>query len=158
MMRFAVLAAPYYESVEVVEMHHPTGRRPSGPPGVWRSLIAAARREAGLGPVPDATSTALDGACGADVEGIHVHGLRIRGMVAHQEVLLGGVGRRSRSGTTRWTGRRSPRGPDGLRAVADHPRPDGGAGALPRARRPTARPPVTRLADLHGFVHCTDRR
>jgi 4-hydroxy-tetrahydrodipicolinate reductase len=50
------------------------------------------RREAGLGPVPDATSTALAGARGAVVEGIHVHGLRIRGMVAHQEVVLGGPG------------------------------------------------------------------
>ena len=48
--------------------------------------------DAGLGPVPDATSTSLEGARGADVEGIHVHGLRVRGLVAHQEVILGGVG------------------------------------------------------------------
>ncbi len=54
--------------------------------------MAAARREAGLGPAPDATSTALEGARGADVDGVRVHGLRIRGMVAHQEVVLGGVG------------------------------------------------------------------
>ena len=54
--------------------------------------MAAARREAGCPPVPDATSTGLDGARGAVVDGIHVHGLRIRGLVAHQEVVLGGVG------------------------------------------------------------------
>jgi 4-hydroxy-tetrahydrodipicolinate reductase len=54
--------------------------------------VAEARRRAGSGPVPDATSTALEGARGADVDGIRVHGLRVRGMVAHQEVLLGGPG------------------------------------------------------------------
>ena len=93
MMRFAVLAAPYYESAEVVEMHHPTkADAPSGTARRTAELIAAARREAGLGPVPDATSTGLDGARGADVDGVRVHGLRIRGLVAHQEVLLGGLG------------------------------------------------------------------
>lgn len=93
MMRFAAVAAPYYESVEVVEMHHPTkADAPSGTARRTAELIAAARREAGLGPVPDATSTGLDGARGADVDGIRVHGLRIRGLVAHQEVILGGVG------------------------------------------------------------------
>jgi 4-hydroxy-tetrahydrodipicolinate reductase len=92
-MRFAQLAAPYFESVEVVELHHPTkADAPSGTARRTAELIAAARREAGVGPVPDATSTALDGARGAVVDGIHVHGLRIRGMVAHQEVVLGGVG------------------------------------------------------------------
>ena len=93
MMRFAAAAAPFYESVEVVEMHHPTkADAPSGTARRTAELIAAARREAGLGPVPDATSTGLDGARGAVVDGIHVHGLRVRGLVAHQEVLLGGVG------------------------------------------------------------------
>ena len=93
MMRFATVAAPFYESVEVVEMHHPTkADAPSGTARRTAELIAAARREAGLGPVPDATSTSLEGARGADVEGIRVHGLRVRGLVAHQEVLLGGVG------------------------------------------------------------------
>lgn len=93
MMRFAALAAPYFESVEVVEMHHPTkADAPSGTARRTAELIATARREAGLGPVPDATSTSLEGARGADVAGIRVHGLRIRGMLAHQEVLLGGVG------------------------------------------------------------------
>jgi 4-hydroxy-tetrahydrodipicolinate reductase len=93
MMRFAVAAAPYYESVEVIELHHPTkADAPSGTARRTAELIAAARREAGLGPVPDATSTGLEGARGADVDGIRVHGLRIRGLVAHQEVLLGGPG------------------------------------------------------------------
>lgn len=93
MMRFAAAAAPFYESVEVVELHHPTkADAPSGTARRTAELIAAARREAGVGPVPDATSTGLEGARGADVDGIRVHGLRIRGLVAHQEVILGGVG------------------------------------------------------------------
>jgi 4-hydroxy-tetrahydrodipicolinate reductase len=93
MMRFAVAAAPFYESVEVVELHHPDkADAPSGTARRTAELIAAARREAGMPPVPDATSTGLDGARGADVDGIRVHGLRIRGLVAHQEVILGGVG------------------------------------------------------------------
>jgi len=93
MMRFAAAAAPFYESVEVVELHHPDkADAPSGTARRTAELIAAARRAAGLGPVPDATSTGLEGARGATVDGIHVHGLRIRGLVAHQEVVLGGVG------------------------------------------------------------------
>ena len=93
MMRFAAEAAPFYESVEIVELHHPTkADAPSGTARRTAELVAAARAEAGVGPVPDATSTGLDGARGAVVDGIHVHGLRIRGMVAHQEVVLGGVG------------------------------------------------------------------
>ena len=93
MMRFAALAAPFFESVEVVELHHvDKADAPSGT--AWRTaeLIAAARREAGLGAVPDATSTALEGARGADVDGIRVHSVRVRGLVAHQEVILGGPG------------------------------------------------------------------
>ncbi|MBM7506821.1 4-hydroxy-tetrahydrodipicolinate reductase [Nocardioides salarius] len=93
MMRFAAAAAKFYESVEIVELHHPDkADAPSGT--AWRTaeLVAAARRDAGCAPVPDATSTSLEGARGADVEGIRVHGLRIRGLVAHQEVVLGGVG------------------------------------------------------------------
>ena len=93
MMRFAVEAARYYDSVEVVELHHPDkADAPSGTARRTAQLVAAARRDAGLDPVPDATSTALDGARGADVDGVHVHSLRIRGMVAHQEVVLGGPG------------------------------------------------------------------
>ncbi len=93
MMRFSAIAAPFFESVEVVELHHPTkADAPSGTARRTAELIAAARREAGCPPVPDATSTALEGARGADVDGIRVHGLRIRGLVAHQEVVLGGLG------------------------------------------------------------------
>jgi 4-hydroxy-tetrahydrodipicolinate reductase len=123
MMRFAVAAAPYYESVEVIELHHPTkADAPSGTARRTAELIAAARREAGLGPVPDATSTGLEGARGADVDGIRVHGLRIRGLVAHQEVILGGPGETL---TIRHDSldRASfvPGVLTGLRAIADHP-------------------------------------
>jgi 4-hydroxy-tetrahydrodipicolinate reductase len=93
MMRFAAASAPFYESVEIVELHHPDkADAPSGTSRRTAELVAAARRDAGLGPVPDATSTGLDGARGADVDGIHVHSVRARGLVAHQEVLLGGPG------------------------------------------------------------------
>ncbi|MGH3444689.1 MAG: 4-hydroxy-tetrahydrodipicolinate reductase, partial [Nocardioidaceae bacterium] len=93
MMRFAAEAAPYYESVEIVEMHHPDkADAPSGTARLTASLVAAARAEAGCARPPDATSTSLDGARGADVDGIRVHAVRARGLVAHQEVLLGGLG------------------------------------------------------------------
>ena len=93
MMRFAAEAAPFYESVEIVELHHPDkADAPSGTARRTAQLVAAAREEAGSPPVPDATSTSLDGARGAVVDGIHVHGLRVRGLVAHQEVILGGAG------------------------------------------------------------------
>ena len=93
MMRFAELAAPHYESVEIVELHHPDkADAPSGTSRRTAQIVAAARRAAGLGPVPDATADALDGARGADVDGIRVHSQRVRGLVAHQEVLLGSPG------------------------------------------------------------------
>ncbi len=93
MMRFAELAAPHYESVEIVEMHHPDkADAPSGTARRTAQIVAAARGAAGLGPVPDATANALDGARGADVDGIRVHSQRVRGLVAHQEVLLGSPG------------------------------------------------------------------
>ncbi|MFF9627163.1 4-hydroxy-tetrahydrodipicolinate reductase [Streptomyces griseosporeus] len=92
-MKFAQLAAPYFESVEVVELHHPNKvDAPSGTATRTAQLIAAARREAGTAPAPDATQTGLDGARGADVDGIPVHAVRLRGLLAHQEVLLGGEG------------------------------------------------------------------
>ncbi|GAA1920949.1 4-hydroxy-tetrahydrodipicolinate reductase [Nocardioides hwasunensis] len=93
MMRFAAQAAPFFESVEVVELHHPDkADAPSGTARRTAELIAAARRGAGSGPMPDATSTGLEGARGADVDGVRVHGLRVRGLVAHQEVILGTAG------------------------------------------------------------------
>ncbi|MFJ4965619.1 4-hydroxy-tetrahydrodipicolinate reductase [Streptomyces sp. ADI96-02] len=92
-MKFAEQAARYFESVEVVELHHPNKvDAPSGTATRTAQLIAAARAKAGSPPQPDATSTALDGARGADVDGVPVHAIRLRGLLAHQEVLLGGEG------------------------------------------------------------------
>jgi 4-hydroxy-tetrahydrodipicolinate reductase len=92
-MHFAQLAARWFESVEVVELHHPDKLdAPSGTARHTAQGIAAARRAAGLGPVPDATTQALDGARGADVDGVRVHAVRLRGLVAHEEVLLGNPG------------------------------------------------------------------
>ncbi|MEU3557067.1 4-hydroxy-tetrahydrodipicolinate reductase [Streptomyces fragilis] len=92
-MKFAQIAAPYFESVEVVELHHPHKvDAPSGTAQRTAQLIAEARRAAGSAPMPDATATALEGARGADVEGVPVHAIRLRGLLAHQEVLLGGEG------------------------------------------------------------------
>jgi 4-hydroxy-tetrahydrodipicolinate reductase len=92
-MRFAELAARYYESAEVIELHHP-GKidAPSGTATRTAQLIAAARAQAGLGAVPDATTEEQPGARGAEVDGIRVHSLRIAGMVAHQEVVFGTEG------------------------------------------------------------------
>ena len=91
MMQFAAQAARFFDSVEVVELHHP-GKvdAPSGTARRTAELVAEAR--AGLPAMPDATTTALDGARGADVSGVRVHAVRLAGLVAHQEVLLGGVG------------------------------------------------------------------
>ncbi|MFG3425557.1 4-hydroxy-tetrahydrodipicolinate reductase [Streptomyces californicus] len=92
-MKFAEQAARYFESVEVVELHHPNKvDAPSGTATRTAQLIAAARVEAGSAPQPDATATALEGARGADVDGVPVHSIRLRGLLAHQEVLLGGEG------------------------------------------------------------------
>jgi 4-hydroxy-tetrahydrodipicolinate reductase len=90
MMQFAATAAPYFDSVEIVELHHPNKvDAPSGTARRTASLIAAARDGR---PSPDATTDALDGARGADVDGVRVHAVRLAGLVAHQEVLLGGHG------------------------------------------------------------------
>ncbi|MDO5710212.1 MAG: 4-hydroxy-tetrahydrodipicolinate reductase [Micrococcales bacterium] len=93
MMRFAQEAARFYESVEIIELHHP-GKvdAPSGTAARTARLIAQARQEAGLGSVPDATTRDPGGARGADVDGIRVHSVRQRGLVAHQEVLFGADG------------------------------------------------------------------
>ncbi len=93
MMRFSAAAARFYESVEVVELHHPDkADAPSGTARRTAQLVAAARREAGLPAVPDATSSGLEGARGAEADGIRVHSLRLRGLVAHQEVIFGAPG------------------------------------------------------------------
>ncbi len=90
-MHFAQQAARFFESVEVIELHHPNkADAPSGTAVRTARLIAASRK--GLPPNPDATSTGLEGARGADVDGIAVHSVRLAGLVAHQEVLFGGPG------------------------------------------------------------------
>jgi len=93
MMRFAQQAARFFESAEIIELHHPgKADAPSGTAVRTAQLIAGARRAAGLGDQPDATTTALEGARGADVDGVPVHAVRLRGLVAHQEVLFGDAG------------------------------------------------------------------
>lgn len=93
MMHFAERAARFFESAEIIELHHPNKvDAPSGTAQATAGRIAAARAEAGLGPVPDATTSGLPGARGAEVGGIHVHGVRLRGLIAHQEVLFGAEG------------------------------------------------------------------
>lgn len=90
---FAAKAAKYFDSVEIIELHHP--RKVDAPSGTalrTAQLIAAARREAGVPDAPDATETELDGARGASVDGVPVHSVRLAGLVAHQEVLFGSHG------------------------------------------------------------------
>ncbi|NKX89511.1 4-hydroxy-tetrahydrodipicolinate reductase [Nocardia coubleae] len=92
-MRFAEQAARFFESVEVIELHHPNkADAPSGTAYRTAALIAAARDEAGVGRSPDATTAELEGARGADVDGVRVHSVRLAGLVAHQEVLFGTQG------------------------------------------------------------------
>jgi 4-hydroxy-tetrahydrodipicolinate reductase len=93
MMEFAARAARFFESAEIVEMHHPQKvDAPSGTAVRTAEMIAAARAEAGLGPMPDATKEELAGARGTEVSGVRVHSVRATGLVAHQEVLLGTAG------------------------------------------------------------------
>jgi len=91
--RFAEQAARFYESVEIIELHHPDKiDAPSGTATRTATSIAAARNAAGLAAAPDATGRGLPGARGASVAGIPVHSVRLRGLVAHEEVLFGGPG------------------------------------------------------------------
>lgn len=93
MMQFAARAARYFESVEIIEQHHPNKvDAPSGTAGHTARLIAKARAEAGMGPGPDATKDELPGARGATIDGVRVHAVRAAGLVAHQEVLFGTSG------------------------------------------------------------------
>jgi 4-hydroxy-tetrahydrodipicolinate reductase len=92
-MRFAQQAARFYEAAEVIELHHNRkADAPSGTAAHTARMIASARAEAGLSPAPDATSSELDGARGARVEDVHVHSVRLPGLVAHEEILFGGAG------------------------------------------------------------------
>ena len=93
MMRFAAQAARFFDSAEVIELHHANkADAPSGTALRTAGLIAAGRAAAGLGTPPDATASSLPGARGAVVDDVHVHSVRVAGLVAHQEVLLGGHG------------------------------------------------------------------
>lgn len=92
-MRFARQAARFFAGVEIIELHH-AGKAdaPSGTAAATAAAIAAARREAGCPAMPDATVSDPDGARGAEIDGVHVHSVRLPGLVAHQEVLLAGDG------------------------------------------------------------------
>lgn len=93
MMEFATKAARYFESAEIIELHHPDKiDAPSGTAARTAQLMSDARKEAGLPAMPDATTTSLDGARGAKVGDVPIHSVRARGLVAHQEVILGGLG------------------------------------------------------------------
>ena len=92
-MRFAAMAAPYFESVEVIELHHPNKiDAPSGTAVATARAVAAARAAAGVGPSPDATESDPLGTRGGLVDGVRVHAVRLRGLTAHEEVVLGNPG------------------------------------------------------------------
>lgn len=89
---FAKVAAPYFESAEIIELHHPAKvDAPSGTAIHTAKAIGEARREAGLGKMPDATVTD-GGSRGQVIDGVHVHAVRLRGLNAHEEVLFGNAG------------------------------------------------------------------
>lgn len=93
MMEFAEKAAKFFESAEIIELHHPNKvDAPSGTAARTASLISDARKKANLPAMPDATTTSLDGARGASIGDVPVHSVRLRGLIAHQEVLFGGLG------------------------------------------------------------------
>ena len=115
-------AARYFESAEIVEQHHPRKLdAPSGTAAHTARLIAAARAEAGLGPMPDATKEEAPGARGTEVDGVRVHSVRAAGLVAHQEVLFGGPGETLTIRHDSLTGRRSCRASCRRPHVADRP-------------------------------------
>ena len=93
MMEFATKAAKYFESAEIIELHHPNKvDAPSGTAARTAELMTQARKDASLGAMPDATNSGITAARGANVGDIPVHSIRLRGLIAHQEVLLGGLG------------------------------------------------------------------
>src|SRR5690625_3583018 len=120
-MRLATQAAKFFESAEIIELHHPHKvDAPSGTAVHTAQALAAARQN--LPPGPDDTRTSLDGARGATVDGIHVHSVRLRGLVAHEEILLGNPGEQLTIRTDSFD--RSSFMPGvilAVRAVADHP-------------------------------------
>jgi 4-hydroxy-tetrahydrodipicolinate reductase len=93
--RFAAQAAPYFDRVEIVELHHDKKLdAPSGTSITTASMIAGAREAAGLAPLTDGTDRhTVEGARGAQASGgVRIHSVRLPGLVAHQEVLFGGPG------------------------------------------------------------------
>src|SRR3954470_8521624 len=93
MMQFAARAARFFESVEIIEQHHPRKLdAPSGTATRTARLVAQARAEAGCDPMPDATKEEMSGARGTEIQGVRVHSVRASGLVAHQEVLFGTPG------------------------------------------------------------------
>ncbi len=93
MMEFAARAARFFDSVEIIEQHHPRKvDAPSGTALATAAIIAEARAAAGKGKMPDATTSEVDGARGAEIDGVHVHSIRAAGLVAHQEILFGALG------------------------------------------------------------------
>jgi 4-hydroxy-tetrahydrodipicolinate reductase len=93
MMEFAEKAARYFDSAEIIEMHHPAKvDAPSGTAARTAELMTQARKDSKKAPMPDATKQSLEGARGSKVGDIQIHSIRAQGLVAHQEVLLGGVG------------------------------------------------------------------
>ena len=93
MMQFAAQASKYFESVEIIELHHPNKvDAPSGTAARTAELITEARKSVSKSEMPDATTTSLDGSRGAKVGDVPVHSVRLRGLVAHQEVILGDLG------------------------------------------------------------------
>ena len=93
-MMFAQKAARFYDSAEVIELHHPNkADAPSGTAIRTAQLVArGARRSRAGNRAPDATTQTLEGARGAEVAGVRVHALRVAGLVAHQEIVLGTEG------------------------------------------------------------------
>lgn len=123
MMRFATAATPFYESVEVIDVHHPDKvDAPAGTAQRAAELVASARANASMPPIPDATSAEFDNARGASIAGVHVHSLRVRGVVGRVEVVLGGPGetltiRHDSNDRVSFT----PGVLTALRSIADHP-------------------------------------
>lgn len=93
MMQFSQTAAKYFESVEIIEMHHANKiDAPSGTAVRTAEIISSARKESKKSKMPDATKSALPGARGANVAGVPVHSIRGHGYVAHQEVVFSDAG------------------------------------------------------------------
>ena len=93
MMQFSEMAAKYFESVEIIELHHANKvDAPSGTAVRTAEMITNARKKNNKAPMPDATKTSIPGARGATVGDVPIHSVRSHGYVAHQEVIFGDPG------------------------------------------------------------------